>query len=138
MLQNATRVARLPLKTDRDVAIVRSRIAQTMTEMGANDLMKTRFVTAVSEIARNTVSHGTGGTIEVFKFADGRKVGIECHDKGSGIADIDAAMVDGFTTRKGSLGRGLGGAKRLAHEFSITSADGAGTTVCMTGLCRLR
>lgn len=131
-------IAAFDLKTDRDVVRARSRVGEIMKSLGSSDLMQTRFVTAVSEVARNAMNHAGGGRLTVYSMADGRKIGIKCTDAGAGIDDIDAAMVDGFTTRKGSMGRGLGGAKRLAHEFMIESAPGKGTTVRMIGICKLR
>lgn len=132
----ARKVLSLELKSDRDVALTRRRVGDFMTQQGSSDLMRTRFVTAVSEVARNAVTHGGGGTIALYSLP-GRGVLVECSDKGEGIADIDAAMADGFTTR-GGMGRGLGGAKRLSVDFEIESVPGAGTTVRMTGLLRNR
>ena len=109
-----------------------------MKAKGARDLMQTRFVTAVSEISRNAVTHGGGGRLTIYEMADNRRIGVECTDEGNGIADIDAALVDGFSTGKGSMGRGMGGAKRLAEEFMIESTVGKGTVVRMIGICKTR
>lgn len=132
----ARKVLSLELKSDRDVALTRRRVGDFMTQQGSSDLMRTRFVTAVSEVARNAVTHGGGGTIALYSLP-GRGVLVECSDSGKGIADIDAAMADGYTTG-GGLGRGLGGAKRLSVDFEIESVVGAGTKVRMTGLLRNR
>ena len=91
---------------------------------------QTKFVTAVSELARNTVVHGGGGEA-VFGVAEaGGRVGVwaEFRDQGPGIANIEEALRDGMTTGTG-LGLGLGGAKRLVNEFHIRSSVGQGTTV---------
>lgn len=137
ILTGGRKVFSVELNSDRDVALARRRIGDFMKEQGSRDLMQTRFVTAVSEIARNAVTHGRGGSIAVFSFPDGRRIGIECRDSGPGILDIGAAMTDGFSTR-GSLGRGLGGAKRLSSDFEIESTPESGTVVRMTGLLQTR
>ena len=137
ILSGGRKAFSVELKSDRDVALARRRVGDFMKEQGSRDLMQTRFVTAVSEIARNAVRHGGGGSIVVYSFPDKRRIGIECLDSGPGIADIDAAMADGFSTL-GSLGRGLGGAKRLSSSFEIESTPGSGTIVRMTGLLQTR
>lgn len=137
ILQGGRKVSTVELKSDRDVALARRQVGDLMKQQGCRELMQTRFVTAVSEIARNAVIHGGGGRLSVYSFPGGRKIGIECTDNGTGIFDLATAMVDGFSTR-GSLGRGLGGARRLAHDFEIDSKSGAGTVVRMTGLLQTR
>ena len=137
ILSGGRKLAAVTLSASGDVAIARRKVGDAMASLGAREIMRTRFVTAVSEIARNAVMHGGGGTMTVYGFPGNRKIGIECRDNGPGIADIPAAMADGFST-KDSLGRGLGGAKRLSHEFEIESNNGKGTIVRMTGLQDLR
>ena len=131
----ARKIATIELRTDRDVARARTRVGEAMRERGARDLMVTRFVTAVSEIARNAAIHGQGGRLSIYDLPEAHLIGVECIDEGQGISDLEKAMVDGFSTRTGSMGRGLGGAKRLAHSFNISSTPGKGTAVHMTGLC---
>ncbi len=91
------------------------------------------MVTAASEIARNTVEYGGGGTLTLEELSDGGKKGLRLvfADHGPGIADLDLAMKDGYTFGSG-LGLGLGGARRLASEFTINSVPGEGTTVTLT------
>ncbi|MWV28928.1 ATP-binding protein [Aurantiacibacter rhizosphaerae] len=132
------KIATIELRTDRDVSRARSRVSDIMKSKGSRDLMITRFVTAVSEIARNAIIHGQGGRMSVFELPDARLIGVECVDEGQGIDDIELALGDGYSTRKNSLGRGLGGAKRLAKTFTITSAPGKGTVVRMIGMCTTR
>ncbi|MFB0610694.1 ATP-binding protein [Aurantiacibacter poecillastricola] len=134
----ARKIATIELRTDRDVAKARSRVSEIMKAKGSRDLMTTRFVTAVSEIARNAATHGKGGRLLVYDMPDPRLIGVECVDEGSGIEDVERAMVDGYSTRQNSLGRGLGGAKRLAKTFTIESTPGKGTVVRMTGICTTR
>ena len=138
VFDEADRIATIELEQDRDVVRARSRVADAMKECGSSELMQTRFVTAVSEVVRNALTHAGGGTLAIYAMPNKRQVGIECRDCGKGIEDIDAAMADGFTTRRGSMGRGLGGAKRLSKTFAIDSSPGKGTTVRLIGACSLR
>ena len=138
VFDEADRVATIELVRDRDVVLARSRVADAMKACGSSDLMQTRFVTAVSEVVRNALTHAGGGTLAIYAMPTKRQIGIECRDSGKGIANIDAAMADGFTPRRGSMGRGLGGAKRLSRDFDIESSPGIGTTVRMIGACSLR
>lgn len=132
------KIATIELRTDRDVSRARSRVSEIMKAKGSRELTTTRFVTAVSEIARNATSHGRGGRLLVYDLPDKRMIGVECVDEDPGIEDIEMALTDGYSTRQNSLGRGLGGAKRLANTFNIESLPGKGTVVRMTGLCRTR
>lgn len=93
---------------------------------------QTKIVTAASELGRNTIQHGGGGRVEVSAISDPRRKGVrlEFIDEGPGIADIQQALVDGFSTG-GGLGLGLSGAKRLSNEFEIESAPGKGTRVAI-------
>lgn len=110
------------IKTERDVAKARRAASRAMDAIGARAVAKARFVTAVSEVARNALIHGGGGRLAVH--ADERAVYVICADDGPGIDDVDAALKDGFSTSD-SLGKGLGGAQRLAARFEIeTSAKG--------------
>lgn len=122
--------ARVELRQERDVAAARLAVSRVMDAMGARALRKTRFVTAVSEIARNALDHGGGGVIEVWRLDRPAQIMIRCRDEGPGIADIDQAMTDGFSTAR-SMGKGLGGARRLVEAFRIDSRPGVGTTVEM-------
>ena len=88
------------------------------------------MVTAASELARNTVDYGGGGTVLLQTVTDGHRVGLRLtfEDKGPGIEDLALVMKDGYTSG-GGLGLGLGGAKRLSNEFEIVSRPGEGTRV---------
>jgi serine/threonine-protein kinase RsbT len=99
-------------------------------EVGFGLVDQTKIVTAVSELARNTVIHGGGGTatLEVVENGARRGLRIVFRDEGLGIADVEQALRDGYTTGDG-LGLGLGGARRLMNEFEIVSAPGKGTTI---------
>jgi serine/threonine-protein kinase RsbT len=102
-------------------------------ELGFSLVDQTKIVTAASELARNTVTHGGGGLARIEVVQDGPRRGLRLtfEDHGPGIADVAQAMKDGFSTG-GGLGLGLSGAKRLSNEFTMTSEPGAGTCVTIT------
>lgn len=120
----------LELRTREDVVRVRRRVREWAAELGFSATDQTRAMTAASELARNTVVHGRGGTavIEIV-HRDGR-VGIRLRfvDEGPGIQDQEEAFGDGFSSGKG-LGLGLGGARRMADEMEVRSEGGFGTRV---------
>lgn len=122
----------LPLRSDADVVRARQVVRQWALELKFSLVDQTKIVTAASEIARNTVVHAGGGTVRLEALNDGARHGLRLvfEDKGPGIADIDTAMKDGFTTG-GGLGLGLGGAKRLSNEFAVESRVGFGTRVAL-------
>ena len=122
----------VPVVSESDIVNVRRRVRETATKLGFSLVDQTKFVTAASELARNTLIHGRGGDMELTTL-NGPRLGIRLtfQDKGPGIPDIDLAMRDGFTTGSG-LGLGLGGAKRLVNEFEVVSRLGEGTKVTVT------
>ncbi len=91
---------------------------------------QTKIITAASELARNTLDYGGGGSVlaELVEVSGRRGLKLTFEDQGPGIADIETALKDGYTTGKG-MGLGLGGAKRLSNEFSIHSKPGEGTKI---------
>ena len=97
---------------------------------GFNLIEQTKLITAASELARNTITHGGGGTVRIESLEEHGRKGLRLvfEDQGPGIPDVNLALKDGYTTA-GGLGLGLGGARRLADEFSIESAPGKGTRV---------
>jgi serine/threonine-protein kinase RsbT len=123
-------VSVVPILTGDDVVRVRQEVRSQAIAAGFSLVDQTKIITAASELARNTLDYGGGGTakIELLHQAGRRGVRITFEDQGPGIQDIDQALVNGFTTGKG-LGLGLGGAKRLCNEFTITSQIGHGTCV---------
>jgi serine/threonine-protein kinase RsbT len=124
------RTDKLPVASDADVVAVRQRVRALAIESGFSLVDQTKIVTAASELARNTVVHGGGGTAELELLLERGRRGVRLtfRDHGPGIADIQTAMRDGFTSG-GGLGLGLGGAKRLSNEFHIQSRPGEGTVV---------
>jgi len=123
----------LALRFEEDIVRVRQLARTAATEAGLSLVDQTKLVTAASELARNTVVYGGGGTarLDVVQLGLRRGVRIEFEDHGPGIADIDLALKDGYTTGNG-LGLGLSGAKRLCSEFELRSEPGKGTTVVIT------
>ncbi|PYM96600.1 MAG: anti-sigma regulatory factor [Candidatus Rokuibacteriota bacterium] len=112
---------------------VRQIVRRWAVELGFGLVDQTKIVTAASEIARNTVDYGGGGEVLVESLSENARRGLRLvfEDKGPGIQNIDEALKDGFTTSRG-LGLGLGGARRLATEFSVESRPGEGTRVSLT------
>lgn len=120
----------LSIQTDEDVVRARQVTRQWAVDIGFRLVEQTKIITAASELARNTLIHGGGGTVRLEALREGSRRGLRLtfDDKGPGIADIKLAVTDGYTTGSG-LGLGLGGAKRLSSEFDISSAPGQGTRV---------
>ena len=113
-----------------DIVAVRQQTRQWAGEVGLSLVDQTKIVTAASELARNAVVYGGGGSVRLELLENGVRKGLRLifADQGPGIPDVEKALQDGFTTG-GGLGLGLGGARRLVNEFAIDSAVGRGTTV---------
>ncbi|MBK4737767.1 anti-sigma regulatory factor [Noviherbaspirillum sp. DKR-6] len=123
----------VPLRSDEDVVRLRQAARTCLVSQGFSLVDQTKLVTAASELARNTVKYGGGGEAHLINLQNGGRKGVSLVfiDHGPGIADIEQAMTDGYTSG-GGMGLGLGGAKRLSDEFEITSEPGKGTTVRIT------
>ncbi len=123
----------LGIRSSSDIVLVRQTVRNWAAELGFGLVDQTKIVTASSEIARNTLIYGGGGTVtlEIIATEFRQALRLTFIDKGTGIRDIDLALKDGYTTG-GGLGMGLGGAKRLMSEFAIDSNIGEGTRVTMT------
>jgi serine/threonine-protein kinase RsbT len=122
-----------PIRTSDDVVRVRQIARSWAAELKFSLVDQTKFVTATSELARNTLEHGGGGTMTAQIVENGLRKGIRLtfHDEGPGIPDVELALRDGFTTG-GGMGLGLSGSKRLVNEFEIKSEVGRGTVVSIT------
>lgn len=120
----------LPLRSDEDVVALRRQVRERAVAIALSLVEQTKLVTAASELARNTLKYGGGGEVYLDDLDDGlrRGVGLTFVDHGPGIADVEQALRDGYTTG-GGLGLGLGGSKRLVEEFEIASRTGQGTAV---------
>jgi serine/threonine-protein kinase RsbT len=120
----------LALRTAEDVVIARQQVRARAIAQGFSLVDQTKLVTAASELARNTLHYGGGGTMQIQMEQEGTRLGVRLifEDAGPGIPDVELAMKDGYTSGHG-LGLGLGGAKRLSNEFAIESAPGRGTKI---------
>lgn len=122
----------LEIRSSSDIVHVRQQVRTWAVAMGFGLVDQTKIVTAASELARNTVDYGKGGTVtlEMLQLASRKGLRLIFEDKGPGIPDIELAMSDGYTSNQG-LGLGLSGSKRLMHEFEIVSQVGKGTKIAI-------
>ena len=120
----------IALRSTDDIIKARQLVRDCAVLQGLSLVDQTKLVTAASELARNTLVHGGGGEMCLRAVNEGTRRGVQVTftDQGPGIADVELAMTDGYTTR-GGLGLGLSGSKRLVNEFAIESKPGKGTTV---------
>ncbi|WP_445178538.1 anti-sigma regulatory factor [Pseudomonas sp. McL0111] len=118
---------------EQDVVLARQTARKLSTECGMRLIDLTKLVTAVSELARNTMVYGGGGDMDWQILDESGKVGLRLtfRDEGPGIPDIKLAMTDGWTSGSG-LGLGLTGAKRLVDEFELDTEPGKGTRITIT------
>jgi serine/threonine-protein kinase RsbT len=128
---------RIAVASDQDVVRVRQLVRTVAVAVDLSLVDQTKLVTAASELARNTLIYGGGGTVEVGRVENGRRRGIRIvfADRGPGIPDLELALTDGYTTGAG-LGLGLSGARRLVDDFDIETTPGQGTSITVTKWCR--
>lgn len=121
------------LRTEEDLVQMRSTIKMHAVDLGFSGLNQTKIVTAASELGRNVIEHGLGGNVVIERVDDAERHGLRMvfKDLGPGIPNMDLALSDGFTSKKG-LGLGLSGSKRLMDEFDVVSQPGQGTSVTVT------
>lgn len=127
------RTERREIRSAEDIVGVRQQTRTLAVEAGLSLVDQTKIITAASELARNTLDYGGGGEVRIEILDERGRLGIRLlfEDQGPGIADIQLALKDGFTSGSG-LGLGLGGARRLSNEFHINSKIGTGTKVTIT------
>lgn len=120
----------MQIRASDDIVLVRQAVRKKSIALGFGLVDQTKVVTASSELARNTLDYGGGGTVQLELVENGTRSGLRVtfEDQGPGIVDIDLALTDGYTTGHG-MGLGLSGAKRLSNEFEIWSKPGEGTRV---------
>lgn len=120
----------MPIRTLEQLHAARRLVLEWATALEFSSLESTKLVTASSELGRNTLVHGMGGSMSISELNQNGRAGLQLvfEDAGPGIASIEHAMTDGFSTGK-TLGLGLGGARRLVNEFEITSQPGQGTRI---------
>jgi serine/threonine-protein kinase RsbT len=123
----------MPARSENDVVLVRQAVRKWAADLGFSLVDQTKIVTAASELARNALIHGGGGTVLLEALNEGSRRGLRLtfEDQGPGIPDVQLALRDGYTTG-GGLGLGLSGSKRLVNEFDIVSRVGEGTRVTVT------
>jgi serine/threonine-protein kinase RsbT len=119
-----------PLRSEHDIVLARQVVRKLSQELGFSLVDQTKMVTAASELARNALVYGRGGTMHWETLRNAERVGLKLlfADEGPGIPDLTLAMTDGWTSGNG-LGMGLTGAKRLVNEFNIDTKVGGGTRV---------
>ncbi|HEY2299433.1 MAG TPA: ATP-binding protein [Jatrophihabitans sp.] len=123
----------IDIAVDQDVVRVRQAMRTFAVNAALSLVDQTKVVTAASELARNTLIYGGGGSavLELINNGTRRGVRVTFSDSGPGMSDPDLALTDGYTTG-GGLGLGLSGARRLVDEFQLDSAPGSGTRVTIT------
>jgi len=128
----AKSITSIEIASSEGIIAARQKVREIASSMGLSAVDQTRIATAVSELARNIYQFAGKGMVTFFSLEGDRKgIQIVCEDDGPGIADIELAMTDGYSTGK-SLGLGLPGARRLMDEFQIESEPGKGTRVIIT------
>lgn len=127
---DVTKDASAPIQSSLDVVRIRQMVREWTISLGFSLVDQTKMITAASELARNVLEHGGGGEVklEALNNVNRRGLRMTFSDQGAGMADVEQALKDGFSTGSG-MGLGLGGAKRLVNDFSIDSAPGRGTRV---------
>ena len=131
---------RVAIRTDADVVTARQEARTMGADLGFSSTDLTLLATAISEVARNITTYATRGEVllSIVRDNGGREgIRVVARDHGPGIADLDLAMQDGYTSG-GGLGLGLPGARRLVDEFNIETAPAAGTTVTLVKWSRAR
>jgi serine/threonine-protein kinase RsbT len=123
----------MPVQSSQDVMLVRQAARAWAAAQGLGLVDQTKLVTAASELARNTLEYGGGGTVRLEALQEGARRGLRLtfEDRGPGIPDVALALTDGYTTG-GGMGLGLGGSRRLVNEFDLWSEPGRGTRVMIT------
>ncbi len=123
----------LPCRSEQDIVAARQKVRALAQQLKFSLVDQTKFITAASELSRNTLVHGGGGRMRWELLTQGVKRGLRLHfeDEGPGIKDLELALTDGWTSG-GGMGLGLPGSKRLVHEFELDSVPGRGTRVSIT------
>ena len=125
-------IEEVSIRVESDIVLVRQAVRGWVASLGMGLVDQTKTITAASELARNTLIYGGGGVVRFDRCEKGPRQGLRMvfEDSGPGIADIEQAMTDGFTTGNG-LGLGLSGSRRLVNDFAIESRVGSGTRVTL-------
>jgi serine/threonine-protein kinase RsbT len=123
----------LPLTNEHDIVLGRQAVRRMTQQQGFSLVDQTKMVTAASELARNALIYGGGGTLKWALLSDGNRRGLRLafEDHGPGIPNLELALTDGWSSGTG-LGLGLTGTRRLVNEFELESTVGVGTRVIIT------
>jgi serine/threonine-protein kinase RsbT len=126
-----------PIVANADVVRARQTVRALAQQARLSLVDQTKLITAASELARNTLTYGGGGSMRVSIVTRGARTGVMVtfHDEGPGIPDLDLALTDGWSSGRG-MGLGLSGARRLADEFDLVSEPGKGTHVVVVKWAR--
>ncbi len=121
---------RVAIRTDADVVTARQEARTMGASLGFTSTDLTLLATAISEVARNITTYAGEGEVALRVLSEAGRDGIEvvASDSGPGIADVELAMQDGYTTGNG-LGLGLPGTRRLVDDFDLQTQPGVGTTI---------
>jgi serine/threonine-protein kinase RsbT len=132
-MMTTTSAGELPMRNEHDIVLGRQSVRRLAQQLEFSLVDQTKIVTAASELARNTVIYGGGGTLEWAVILEGSRRGLRLtfEDQGPGIPNLELAMTDGWSSGTG-LGLGLTGTRRLVNEFEIASTVGVGTRVVIT------
>ena len=130
---SVTKTETREVRSQNDVVLIRGAVREWAREVGFGLVDQTKLITAASELGRNAVIHGGGGTVTLELVENGARRGLRLtfEDEGPGIPDIELALTDGYTSG-GGMGLGLGGSRRLVNEFEIGAREGGGARVTVT------
>jgi serine/threonine-protein kinase RsbT len=128
--RNPSQAWEIRIDKEADIVAVRQHVRELAKEYRFDQFAVAALTTAASELSRNVWVHAGRGMARIMVLRNGHRVGIELEfvDHGPGIADLNRALLGGFSTAN-SLGLGLSGTKRLVDEFQIETEPGRGTTV---------
>lgn len=123
----------VPVRSEPDIVLTRQLVRKLTQQIKFSLVDQTKMITAASELSRNTLVYGGGGEMRWEIVTSGLKTGLKLafEDQGPGIADLDLALTDGWTSG-GGLGMGLSGSRRLVNDFEVRTAPGEGTCVTIT------
>ena len=123
----------MPLRSEADIVLCRQTVRKLTQQIKLSLVDQTKFITAASELSRNTLVYGGGGEMRWDIVQQGLRTGLRLafEDRGPGIPDVEKALTDGWTSGSG-MGVGLSGSRRLVNDFDLRTAVGEGTCVTVT------
>ncbi len=132
MAEHITLKAHIAIANTGDIVVASQKGRLLAREFGFSTVDQFIAATVISEVAHNMVTYALHGEIflNIIEEDSRRGLLLIASDEGPGIANIELALQDGYSTGSG-LGLGLSGAKRMMDEFEIVSEPGKGTTITM-------